>query len=63
MKNKHFEKKKTNAERTKNQNPNARVNELKARFGMSYNYSFLEMDNLQREFYFELQRREKQKEQ
>lgn len=44
----------------KNTNPNARVNEAKARFGVGYNYRFLELDNLQREFYFEMVRRENQ---
>lgn len=44
----------------KNTNPNARVNEVKARFGTGYNYRFLELDNLQREFYFEMVRRENQ---
>lgn len=43
-----------------NANPNARVNELKARYGVGYNYRFLELDNLQREFYFEMVRREKE---
>lgn len=45
----------------KKANPNTRVNELKARFGEGYNYRFLEIDNLQREFYYELLRREKEK--
>ena len=44
-----------------NQNPNARVNEVKKRFGAGYNYRFLELDNLQREFYFEMIAREKRK--
>lgn len=43
-----------------NANPNARVNELKARYGVGHNYRFLELDNLQREFYFEMVRREKE---
>lgn len=62
MNNKYFGKKEPRGEPTKNTNPNARVNELKARFGAAYNYRFLEIDNLQREFYFEMLRREKQKE-
>ena len=57
MKNKHFGKKEPRGEPTKNANPNARVNELKARFGAGYNYRFLEIDNLQREFYFEMRKR------
>jgi hypothetical protein len=44
----------------KNENPNARVKKIKALFGVGYNYRFLELDNLQREFYFEMVRREKQ---
>lgn len=44
----------------KNENPNARVKKIKALFGAGYNYRFLELDNLQREFYFEMVRREKQ---
>lgn len=62
MNNKYFGKKEPRGEPTKNTNPNARVNELKARFGAGYNYRFLEIDNLQREFYFEMLRREKAKE-
>lgn len=59
MNNKHFWKKGPRGEPVKNTNPNARVNELKARFGSGYDYRFLEIDNLQREFYFEMLRREK----
>ena len=62
MNNNYFGKKEPRGEPTKNTNPNARVNELKARFGAGYNYRFLEIDNLQREFYFEMLRREKAKE-
>lgn len=57
---KHFGRKEPRGEPTKNTNPNARVKEIKARFGMAYNYRFLEIDNLQREFYFEMVRREKE---
>ena len=60
MNNNYFGKKEPRGEPTKNTNPNARVNELKARFGKGYNYKFLEIDNLQREFYFEMVRREKE---
>ena len=56
----HFGRKEPRGEPVKNTNPNARVNEIKARFGMAYNYRFLEIDNLQREFYFEMVRREKE---
>ena len=62
MNNRYYGKKKPRGEPKKNTNPNARVNELKARFGAGYNYRFLEIDNLQREFYFEMLRREKAKE-
>ena len=62
MNNNNFGKKEPRGKPTKNTNPNARVNELKARFGKGYNYKFLEIDNLQREFYFEMLRREKAKE-
>ena len=60
MNKKHFGRKEPRGEPTKNTNPNARVKEIKARFGMTYNYRFLEIDNLQREFYFEMVRREKE---
>lgn len=60
MNNNYFGKKEPRGEPIKNTNPNARVNELKARFGKGYNYKFLEIDNLQREFYFEMVRREKE---
>lgn len=43
-----------------NKNPNARVKELKAHYGAGYNYRFLEMDNLQREFHFDLVNRDKE---
>lgn len=44
-----------------NRNPNARVNEIKQRFGAGYDYSFLIVDNLQREYHYEMQRREKER--
>lgn len=41
-------------------NPNAYVKELKAIYGNSYNYRFLELDILQRDFHFMITNREKQ---
>ena len=42
-----------------NKNPNELVRQLKARYGPGYDYRFLELDNLQREFYFEMRSRER----
>lgn len=46
--------------KSKNNNPNNRVNELKARYGKGYDYKIFELDNMQREFYYEQLRREKE---
>lgn len=45
----------------RNTNPNARINEIKERFGATCNYGFMIWDNLQREFFLEMQRREKER--
>lgn len=60
MNNKNHGKRTQKGDPMKNANPNARVKEIKARYGAGYDYKFLEMENLQREFYFEMQRREKE---
>lgn len=42
-----------------NKNPNHLIKDLKKRYGPGYDYRFLELDFLQREFYFEMKKREK----
>lgn len=44
-----------------NKNPNSLVKELKRKYGPQFNYSFLEYDNLQREFYMMNKRAEEKK--
>ena len=61
MNNNYYGKKPLKEDPAKAANPNAKVNEMKSRFGAGYNYRFLEIDNLQREFYYQqMKKREKE---
>lgn len=49
----------TTRQQPHNFNPNRKIKAMKNAYGSSYDYTFLDLDEQQRQFYFFMQRREK----